>query len=640
MVDVVRRCCCKKMHTCRCDVCSRCSSSWHSVATCARKRRRNAVLPRPCRANCSRRGGSLLNCSGEIRECLLVLVWSLDEWVRHAVPACLASRPRWRRACACTCALAGAHNGAQHVHGAPNVDPDAADHLAPTARQEHEHVTFLTPNAPTTTPAKDFLRLLKTNIDPTANGIADVVLRHTMYGLTVFTNTQDTIQDMVRAIQENSVTRASVSVRVSGKRKPHVRFSGVDPDVSQDRFFVLLDERSAGLQIDEEQCTVRMVFRERSGTNAFVGEVNPDSCHKLISRPRVTLGWTAVRVSEELHMPTCTFCAAYGHGRNSCPHKTDPTKATCMKHSRNILSDQLAPHLQTSRQSLGECWSVSADGAGIGDSGYMVCELPEDDKRAILTPGIWPERRIEDNEGILVAIELTTDRSDSDQLGQSIEVPANNCNVFGWSGRRALGRAQITAPASRKRREAECEEKTMAGMIDDSRGESGGREERPDGAVRPGIPEPTQDDVRDGVRDDRSPDGPARMALRFMQVNLDHARLASVNLFENMKEAGIPLAAVSDPYRPGRKLPRPKPGFQYIATETDPAVAVVVAKAPFDMCPLLLSSLVVAVCCEAREYDFTIISAYAPPHKPTEPTLALIDRAIRADAKYNYRGRL
>ncbi|KAH7976020.1 hypothetical protein HPB52_008224 [Rhipicephalus sanguineus] len=72
---------------------------------------------------------------------------------------------------------------------------------------------------------------------------------------------------------------------------------------------------------------------------------------------------------------------------------------------------------------------MECDGAGTDHSGYMVCELPEDDKRAILTPGVPPERRIEDHEGILVAIELPTRRSESDQLGQSIEVPANNCGV-------------------------------------------------------------------------------------------------------------------------------------------------------------------------------------------------------------------
>ncbi|KAH7983820.1 hypothetical protein HPB52_014595 [Rhipicephalus sanguineus] len=40
------------------------------------------------------------------------------------------------------------------------------------------------------------------------------------------------------------------------------------------------------------------------------------------------------------------------------------------------------------------------NGAGIGHSGCLVCELPEDDKHAILTPGVPPERRIEDHEGV------------------------------------------------------------------------------------------------------------------------------------------------------------------------------------------------------------------------------------------------
>ncbi|KAH7987085.1 hypothetical protein HPB52_024530 [Rhipicephalus sanguineus] len=240
--------------------------------------------------------------------------------------------------CSYAAALTGAHCGAPSSHGAQITDPDAVATSAPAARQEHQHVAFLTPTAPTTTPAQDVLRLLKTNIDPASNGIADVTLRHTRYGLTVFTNTSDTIHNMVRAIQDNSVTRASIAVRVPGKRKPHVRFSGVDPDVSQDRFFAMLNERNAGLQVNEEQCAVRMVFRERSGTNAFVAEVDPESFHKLIERQRVTLGWTAVRVTEDFHVPTCTFCAAYGHGRNSCPHKTDPTKATCMKCAGNHLA--------------------------------------------------------------------------------------------------------------------------------------------------------------------------------------------------------------------------------------------------------------------------------------------------------------
>lgn len=76
-------------------------------------------------------------------------------------------------------------------------------------------MAFLTPATQTTTPARDVLRLLKTNIDPVTKGITDVVLRHTRYGVTVLTNAQATIQNLVEAIQENVVMRASILTRVS-----------------------------------------------------------------------------------------------------------------------------------------------------------------------------------------------------------------------------------------------------------------------------------------------------------------------------------------------------------------------------------------------------------------------------------------
>ncbi|KAL3221555.1 hypothetical protein MRX96_005047 [Rhipicephalus microplus] len=114
----------------------------------------------------------------------------------------------------------------------------------------------------------------------------------------------------------------------------------------------------------------------------------------------------------------------------------------------------------------------------------------------------------------------------------------------------------------------------------------------------------------------------------FLQVNLDHTRLATTNLFHHMTELGVSLAAVSDPYRPGKKLPSPPPGFQYIAVERDPVVAIIMQRAPFDICPLLVSELVVAIYCEANDTDFVFISAYAPPHKSMEPTLVLVERVL------------
>ncbi|XP_070386678.1 uncharacterized protein [Dermacentor albipictus] len=70
--------------------------------------------------------------------------------------------------------------GASPAAGTGGVGPAVATgaggaRTAPT----FEHVAFLTPTAPTTTPARDALRLLKTNIDPAAKNIGQVTLRHT-----------------------------------------------------------------------------------------------------------------------------------------------------------------------------------------------------------------------------------------------------------------------------------------------------------------------------------------------------------------------------------------------------------------------------------------------------------------------------
>ncbi|KAL3247575.1 hypothetical protein MRX96_057001 [Rhipicephalus microplus] len=117
--------------------------------------------------------------------------------------------------------------------------PGVGESGASVPRRDHEHAAFLTPSAQTTTKARDVLRLLKTNIDPASKGITDIVLRYTRYGLTVFSNTYDTIQNLVQAIQENAGVRASILVRVPNKRHLHIRFSGDDPDVNQDRFFLI-----------------------------------------------------------------------------------------------------------------------------------------------------------------------------------------------------------------------------------------------------------------------------------------------------------------------------------------------------------------------------------------------------------------
>ncbi|KAL3183343.1 hypothetical protein MRX96_000317 [Rhipicephalus microplus] len=58
----------------------------------------------------------------------------------------------------------------------------------PGAALRQDHVAFLTQVGNTENPARDVARTLKSNIDPVAKGINDVTLRHTRYGVTVFSH--------------------------------------------------------------------------------------------------------------------------------------------------------------------------------------------------------------------------------------------------------------------------------------------------------------------------------------------------------------------------------------------------------------------------------------------------------------------
>ncbi|KAH7931588.1 hypothetical protein HPB51_029800 [Rhipicephalus microplus] len=122
-----------------------------------------------------------------------------------------------------------------------------------------------------------------------------------------------------------------MTIRIPARRNPHVRFSGVDPDLGPEEFLRLLDERNPTLQIGVDISKVKVTFRERGGTKAYVVEVDPEAFRRIMASPRLSVGWTMVHASEDLHVPTCTFCASYGHGRSSCPTAADPTKAVCTK---------------------------------------------------------------------------------------------------------------------------------------------------------------------------------------------------------------------------------------------------------------------------------------------------------------------
>ncbi|KAH7963061.1 hypothetical protein HPB52_019459 [Rhipicephalus sanguineus] len=164
----------------------------------------------------------------------------------------------------------------------------------------HEHVAFVTPIAPSAAPARDSLRLLKANIDPAAHDIRDVTLRQTRYGLTVLAHSRDTLTNMRQAIADNAITCAALSMRIPEKRNPHVRFSGVDPDITSEEFISRVAERNTHLQLDADKCKVRASFKERSGTSAFIVEVDPDAFARIMRQPRLSCSARVCKDSEAI----------------------------------------------------------------------------------------------------------------------------------------------------------------------------------------------------------------------------------------------------------------------------------------------------------------------------------------------------
>ncbi|KAH7963880.1 hypothetical protein HPB52_023753 [Rhipicephalus sanguineus] len=323
----------------------------------------------------------------------------------------------------------------------------------------HEHVAFVTPIAPTSTPARDSLRLLKANIDPAAHDIRDVTLRQTRYGLTVFAHSRATLNNMRQAIADNTITCAALSMRIPEKRNPHVRFSGVDPDVSADEFVARVADRNPHLQL-------------------YPGK------------------------SEDLHVATCTFSATYGHGRSSCPLRNDPARAVFTRCA--------------SEGHIGTTCSIR-----LGDSSVTCAEC----RRA----GLDPE-------------------------GHPTGFPQSPLLLD---------------------RVARLRARTNYGVAWDS------------GGV---------------------------VCVRFLQLNLDHAKRAFTTFFDSMETRDVCIAAVSDPYRPSQ----------------DPLAIIVTRNPPFDVCPVHVSTNVVAIFCESESFNFVFVSAYAPPHSSLEPILDELSAVLRS----------
>lgn len=224
-----------------------------------------------------------------------------------------------------------------------------------TSRQDHSYIMFLTPLVPTTSPAADVLKLLKSNIDPAKAGVSEIILRQTKLGITVLTNQQKSIQNLQKAIEENTVTSTSISVRIPKKRRPRLKLTGVDPDVPASRVIPEINDRNPSVNLDLANSKIIASYKEKSGNITHVIEVLPADRRQLLQCRQIVIGWTVVTAVDDFHVPMCTYCATYGHSRRACPNAGHPDKVVCTKCAQNHLAEQCAVRSGDDAVACNEC---------------------------------------------------------------------------------------------------------------------------------------------------------------------------------------------------------------------------------------------------------------------------------------------
>ncbi|KAH6924171.1 hypothetical protein HPB50_013249 [Hyalomma asiaticum] len=151
--------------------------------------------------------------------------------------------------------------------------------------------------------------------------------------------------------------------------------SGVDPDVATEDFLRELNARNPSLGLDLDACRVRVSLRERAGTRSHVAEVDPAAFRRIMACPRLSLGWTVVRAAEDLHVPLCTFCANYGHGRSTCPNAAEPSRAVCTRCGvEGHVGVNCNVHVGSAAESCAPCRRAGLEAAGHA-AGSEACPL-------------------------------------------------------------------------------------------------------------------------------------------------------------------------------------------------------------------------------------------------------------------------
>ncbi|KAH7963881.1 hypothetical protein HPB52_023754 [Rhipicephalus sanguineus] len=87
-----------------------------------------------------------------------------------------------------------------------------------------------------------------------------------------------------------------------------------------------------------------------------------------------------------------------------------------------------------------------------------------------------------------------------------------------------------------------------------------------------------------------------------------------------MEVRDVRMAAISDPYRPSRRIPALPHGYLVYAVDQDPGVAIVTRNPPYDICPVHVSPNVVAIFCEAEAFAFVCVGICAAT-RPIRPDI-------------------
>ncbi|KAH7953081.1 hypothetical protein HPB49_004270 [Dermacentor silvarum] len=109
--------------------------------------------------------------------------------------------------------------------------------------------------------------------------------------------------------------------------------------------------------------------------------------------------------------------------------------------------------------------------------------------------------------------------------------------------------------------------------------------------------------------------------LRFLQENLANTRDATRLLVQHMVEGDFSFALVSAAHTRDHKIPHVPRDITVFHSREHPRVALLARAPTFDLFPIYVSQLVVAVRCERAALSFVLVAIYAPPHRPLDPFL-------------------